>query len=50
MSIDLLKDQIPNFAKDVRLDLASMIADETLSPQSKYGLLLASAIGPAIRS
>lgn len=44
MSIDQLKDQIPDFAKDVRLNLASMIADETLSPQSKYGLLLSSAI------
>lgn len=44
MSIGQLKDQIPDFAKDVRLNLASMMADETLSPQSKYGLLLASAI------
>lgn len=44
MSIDQLKDRIPDFAKDVRLNLASMMADETLSPQSKYGLLLASAI------
>ncbi|WP_027545429.1 carboxymuconolactone decarboxylase family protein [Bradyrhizobium sp. WSM2254] len=43
MTIDQLKDQIPDFAKDVRLNLASM-ADEALSPQSKYGLLLASAI------
>lgn len=44
MTIDQLKDRIPDFAKDVRLNLASMMADETLSPQSKYGLLLASAI------
>lgn len=43
MSIDQLQDQNPDFAKDVRLNLASM-ADETLSPQSKYGLLLAVAI------
>lgn len=35
MSIDQLKDQIPDFAKDVRLNLASMMADETPSPQSK---------------
>lgn len=48
MSIDQLKDQIPDFAKDVRLNLASVMADETLSPQSKYGLLQASAI--AIRN
>lgn len=38
-----MKDRIPDFAKDVRLNLASMMADETLSPQSKYGLLLSSA-------
>ncbi|WP_426443172.1 carboxymuconolactone decarboxylase family protein [Bradyrhizobium genosp. P] len=44
MSIEQLKDQIPDFAKDVRLNLTSMMADDTLSPQSKYGLLLASAI------
>lgn len=44
MSIDQLKDRIPDFAKDVRLNLASMMADETQPSQSKYGLLLASAI------
>ncbi|WP_275190594.1 carboxymuconolactone decarboxylase family protein [Bradyrhizobium sp. CSA112] len=44
MSIEQLKDQIPDFAKDVRLNLASMMSDETLLPQSKYGLLLATAI------
>lgn len=44
MSIDQLKDRIPDFAKDVRLNLASMMVGETLSPQSKCGLLLASAI------
>ncbi|MHB0773821.1 carboxymuconolactone decarboxylase family protein [Bradyrhizobium sp. 1.29L] len=44
MTIDQLNDRIPDFAKDVRLNLASMMADETLSPQSKYGLLLSSAI------
>lgn len=37
MAIEQLKDQIPDFAKDTRLNLASMMADETLSPQSKYG-------------
>lgn len=39
-----MEEQIPDLAKDVRLNLTSMMADETLSPQSKYGLLLASAI------
>lgn len=40
MAIEQLKDQIPDFAKGVRLNLASVMADETLSPQRKYGLLL----------
>ncbi|MGE5156649.1 MAG: carboxymuconolactone decarboxylase family protein [Gemmatimonas sp.] len=44
MSIEQLKGQIPDFAKDVRLNLTSMAADETLSPPTKYGLLLATAI------
>jgi alkyl hydroperoxide reductase subunit D len=44
MSIDALKQQIPDFAKDVRLNLTSMAADETLGPQTKYGLFLAAAI------
>jgi alkyl hydroperoxide reductase subunit D len=44
MSIDQLKDSIPDFAKDVRLNLASMASDETMAPQTKYGLFLAAAI------
>lgn len=44
MTIDQLTDQIPDFARDVRLNLTSMMEDDTLSPQSKYGLLLASVV------
>ena len=44
MSIDTLKDSIPDFAKDVRLNLTSMASDETLAPQTKYGLFVACAI------
>ncbi len=44
MPIDQLKDRIPDFAKDVRLNLSSMASDETLSPQAKYGLFVACAI------
>jgi len=44
MSIEELKDRIPDFAKDVRLNLTSMASDETLDAQTKYGLLLACAI------
>ena len=44
MPIERLKDQIPDFAKDVRLNLTSLMADESLGEQTKYGLLLAAAI------
>jgi alkyl hydroperoxide reductase subunit D len=44
MSIEMLKDRIPDFAKDVRLNLTSMASDETLAPQAKYGLFVACAI------
>ncbi|MCP1854667.1 MULTISPECIES: carboxymuconolactone decarboxylase family protein [unclassified Bradyrhizobium] len=44
LSIEQLNEKIPDFAKDVRLNLTSLMADETLSPQRQYGLLLASAI------
>jgi len=44
MSIDSLKARIGDFAKDVRLNLSSMASDETLAPQTKYGLFLACAI------
>jgi alkyl hydroperoxide reductase subunit D len=44
MSIEVLKDRIPDFAKDVRLNLTSMASDETLAPQAKYGLFVACGI------
>ena len=44
MSIDDLKLKIPDFAKDVRLNLSSMATDETLTPQRKYGLFVACGI------
>jgi alkyl hydroperoxide reductase subunit D len=44
MSIDAIKDRLGNFAKDVKLNLSSTLNDQTLSEQTKYGLLLASAI------
>ena len=44
MSIDDLKSKIPDFAKDVRLNLSSMASDETLTPQQKYGLFVACGI------
>ncbi|WP_454631764.1 carboxymuconolactone decarboxylase family protein [Bradyrhizobium cenepequi] len=44
MSIEQLKELIPDFAKDVRLNLSSMAGDESLGEQTKYGLLLAAAV------
>lgn len=44
MSIDALKDKIPDFAKDVKLNLSTMAGDETLTPAQKYGLFIACGI------
>ncbi|WP_375784831.1 carboxymuconolactone decarboxylase family protein [Bradyrhizobium sp. Pha-3] len=44
MSIDELKGRIPDFAKDVRLNLSSMVLDESLGEQTRYGLFLACAV------
>jgi alkyl hydroperoxide reductase subunit D len=44
MSIESLKSRLPDFAKDVRLNLGAIANDETLSAPTKYGLLLACAI------
>jgi lipoyl-dependent peroxiredoxin subunit D len=44
MSIQTLIDRIPDFAKDIRLNLSTMAGDETLGAQTKYGLFLAAAI------
>ncbi|EIM26398.1 carboxymuconolactone decarboxylase family protein [Microvirga lotononidis] len=41
MSIESLKEKLPAFAKDVRLNLSSLASDETMSDQRKYGLLIA---------
>ena len=44
MSIDDLKSIVPDFAKDVRLNLTSMVSDESLGQQTRYGLFVAAAI------
>jgi lipoyl-dependent peroxiredoxin subunit D len=44
MSIEQLKSQLPDFAKDVRLNLGAIVNDDSLGEQTKYGLLLACAI------
>lgn len=44
MSIETLKDQIPAFAKDVKLNLSGLTREDTLTPQQLYGLLVACGI------
>jgi len=44
LPIESLKERLPAFAKDAKLNLSSMLSDETLSPQQRYGLFLACAI------
>lgn len=45
MSIDNLKKQIPDYAKDIKLNLSSMTNDETLTSQQLWGTMMASALG-----
>lgn len=44
MSISTIKSQIPDYAKDVKLNLSSLASDETLTPQQHWGTFLASAL------
>jgi alkyl hydroperoxide reductase subunit D len=42
--IEGIKNRLPAFAKDAKLNLSSMLSDETLPTQQRYGLFLACAI------
>lgn len=44
MSIDKIKNLIPDYAKDIKLNLSSLIVHETLNPQQLWGTFLASAL------
>jgi alkyl hydroperoxide reductase subunit D len=43
MSIDALRDNLPAYAKDISLNLSSLMSDQTLSDQQKWGSFLACA-------
>lgn len=43
MSIDSLKSQIPDYAKDIKLNLSSVANDETLTEQQLWGTFVATA-------
>lgn len=45
MSIDSLKSQMPEYAKDIKLNLSNLANDEGLNDQQKWGTFLASAYG-----
>ena len=45
MSLRDFAAEIPDYAKDIRLNLNSLAGDATLADQKKYGLLLATAHG-----
>lgn len=44
MSIDALRDQIPDYAKDIRLNLGTLASETSLNDQQKWGAFLASAL------
>jgi len=45
MSLKEFADALPDYAKDIRLNVGSLLGDQTLTEQRKYGLLLACAHG-----
>jgi alkyl hydroperoxide reductase subunit D len=44
MSLDALRDTIPEYAKDIRLNLGTLASETVLSEQQKWGAFLASAL------
>ena len=44
MSLDALREDIPDYAKDIRLNLGSLANETSLSDQQKWGAFLASAL------
>lgn len=49
MSLKAFADQLPDYAKDIRLNVGSLLNDQTLGDQRKYGLLLTCAHGSGYR-
>ncbi|MDB5694250.1 MAG: alkylhydroperoxidase [Alphaproteobacteria bacterium] len=49
MSLKQFADTLPDYAKDLRLNLSSLLNDQLLGDQRKYGLLLACAHGTGYR-
>jgi alkyl hydroperoxide reductase subunit D len=49
MSLKQFADALPDYAKDLRLNISSLLNDQTLGDQRKYGLILACAHGSGYR-
>jgi len=50
MSLNDFMDTLPDYAKDLRLNVGSLLNDQSLGDQRKYGLLLACAHGTGYRT
>jgi alkyl hydroperoxide reductase subunit D len=54
MSLDALRDQLPDYAKDTRLNLGSLASESLLSEQQKWGAFLAAAhasgVAPVVKA
>ncbi len=48
-SLKEFADTLPDYAKDLRLNVSSLLNDQTMTDQQKYGLLLACAHGTGHR-
>ena len=44
MTIDRIRDALPDYAKDLKLNLSSLLTDAVLSEQQRWGTLLATAL------
>lgn len=44
MSIETIKAALPDYAKDIKLNLGTLAADETLSPQQLWGSFVSAAL------
>ncbi|MGH7053621.1 MAG: carboxymuconolactone decarboxylase family protein [Stellaceae bacterium] len=44
MTIDALKERLPDYARDQRLNLAALLTDTALSEQQRWGTLVATAL------
>ena len=49
MSLKEFAETLPDFAKDLRLNIGSLLSDQTLGDARTYGLLLACAHGTGYR-